>query len=211
MTPWRFPLTRPLAIAGVAVACALPAVSDAWVLTGFGTNNPRRVFMMIGNGAAALWQNNATINTVSVSVPAAQVGNNVAQVMTSNSTQSVSPYDNYRLCSPPGQIYIGAAYQRRIASDPGSATLQVTSPANLTNANGDTIPFTEISWTAVSVAADANPEAIPSGTFNGATQLLTTVTQGTMRETCHVFRFANTAIRPSGTYQGRVTYTLFTP
>lgn len=197
-----------LVLAFLAVA---PLDGGAWILTGLGTNNPRRVFMMVGNGAAALWQNNATINTVSLTVPAAQLGTGTALTMTSNSTQSTSPYDGFTVCTPPAQVYVGAAYQRNVAGDPANATLQVTAPANLTNATGDTIPFSQISWTVSSLGADANPTAIPAGTFTGGTQFLTSVAQGTMRENCHTFVYANTAIRASGTYTGRVTYTLTAP
>lgn len=193
------------------VALMLPGGAHGWIITGLGTNNPARLFMMVGNGAAALWQNNATINRVSLTVPAAQLGTGTPLAMTSNSTQSTSPYDGFTVCTPPAQVYVGAAYQRRNNTQPANATLQVTSPANLTNGAGDTIPFTEISWTTSALGGDANPNAIPAGTFTGGTQFLTNVAQGTLRENCHTFSFANTAMRASGTYDGRVTYTLFTP
>lgn len=208
----RSPLIRTIVLAAAAAgSAAMPLPASAWIITGLGTNNPQRVFMMVGNGAAALWQNNATINLVSVTVPGAQVGTGVAQAMSSNSTQSTSPYDGFTVCAPPAQVYVGAAYQRRNNTQPANATLQVTSPANLTNASGDTIPFTEISWTTSALGGDANPNAIPAGAFSGGTQFLTNVAQGTLRENCHTFSFANTAMRPSGTYDGRVTYTLFVP
>lgn len=197
------------ATALAAVTTTTPA--GAWIITGLGTNNPARVFMMVGNGAAALWQNNATINRVSVVVPAAQLGTGAPQAMTSNSTQSTSPYDGFTVCTPPAQVYVGAAYQRRLGSQPANARLQVTSPANLVNADGDTIPITEISWTVSALGGDPNPTAIPAGTFAGGTQFLTNVAQGTLRENCHTFAFANTTIRPSGDYDGRVTYTLSAP
>lgn len=204
----RFPrLLRGLLLAGLSL---FPLASQAWIITGLGTNNPRRVFLAVGN-SGAFWANNATINTVTATLTPAQVVSGTPVAMTSNSTQSVSPYDNFTVCAPPTQVYVGAAYQRRVAADPGTATLQVTSPANLVNADGDAIPFTEISWTVSALGGDANPNAIPAGTFNGGTQTLTTVTQGTLRENCHTFAYANTAVRPSGTYTGRVTYTLVTP
>jgi hypothetical protein len=195
-------------MAGALVVLA-PA-ARAWILTGLGTNNPARVFMMVGNGAAALWQNNATINTVSLSVPAAQLGTGPL-TMTSNSTQATSPYDNYTVCTPPAQVYVGAAYQRRLSSQPANAVLQVNSPANLSSASGDTIPIDEISWTVSALGNDPNPTSIPAGTFSGGTQFLVNVAQGTLRENCHTFHFANTAIRASGVYTGRVTYTIAVP
>lgn len=200
---------------GVALAAGaalmLPGGAHAWIITGLGTNNPARLFMMVGNGAAALWQNNATINRVSLTVPAAQLGTGTPLAMTSNSTQSTSPYDGFTVCAPPAQVYVGAAYQRRNAGQPANARLQVTSPANLTSVAGDTIPITEISWTVSALGGDPNPTAIPAGTFTGGTQFLTNVAQGTLRENCHTFSYANTAIRASGVYDGRVTYTLTVP
>ena len=38
--------------------------------------------------------------------------------MTSNSTQATSPYDGFTVCSPPAQVYVGAAYQRRSPRSP---------------------------------------------------------------------------------------------
>ncbi len=206
------PLVRSLRFRATlaAVLGVVPLAADAWIITGLGTNNPARVFMMVGNGAGAMWQNNATINTVSVSVPAAQVGTGPL-TMTSNSTQSTSPYDGFTVCTPPTQVYVGAAYQRRTNTQPANARLQVTAPANLTNLNGDNIPIGEISWTVSALGGDPNPTAIPAGTFATGTQFLTNVAQGSLRENCHTFSFANTAIRPEGTYTAQVTYTLSAP
>lgn len=194
----------------LAGVCASGGTASAWIITGLGTNNPARVFMMVGNGAAALWQNNATINTVSVTVPANLIGAG-PRPMTSDSTQSTSPYDGAAVCSPPTQVYVGAAYQRRNPGQPANARLQVTAPPNLTNASGDTIPISEISWTVSALGGDPNPNAIPAGTFAAGAQLLTNVAQGTLRENCHTFTFANTAFRPEGTYSAQVTYTLSVP
>jgi hypothetical protein len=200
-----------LAAAILPVLGLVAPAAGAWIITGLGTHNPARVFMMVGNGAAGLWQNNATINTVSVTVPAAQVGTGTAQAMTSNSTQATSPYDGFTVCSPPAQVYVGAAYQRRVNTQPANARLQVTAPANLVNASGDTIPISEISWTVSALGGDPNPTAIPAGTFAAGTQFLTNVAQGTLRENCHTFSFANTTLRPEGTYTAQVTYTLSAP
>lgn len=170
----------------------------------------RRVFLHVGNGTVN--QDNGTINLVQVTVPGAQVGNGVAQAMTSNSTQSTSLYgDGYTTCPTPStQVMVGASYQRNNGSAPASATLRVTSPASLVSAAGDTIPFSQISWT-VSAAGSSVPGVIPAGTFSGATQTLTTVPANTYIENCHSFRYANSALRAAGTYTGQVTYTLTSP
>ncbi|MDV7392548.1 hypothetical protein RZS08_14375, partial [Arthrospira platensis SPKY1] len=150
-------------------------------------------------------------NLVQVAVPAAQLGNGAPLAMSSNSTQSASLLDGYITCpNPAQQVLIGASYRRTNAAHPASATLSVTSPTNLTNAAGDTIPFSQISWT-VSAAGSGIPAVIPAGTFTGGTQVLTTVPANTYIENCHSFSFANSAIRAAGTYTGQVRYTISSP
>jgi hypothetical protein len=122
---------------------ALAQPAQAWVLNLSAAT--RRVYLQVGVGTYQA--NVATVNLVSVTVPANQIGTGVVQPMISNSSQATSPYDNFALCSPPQQVYVGATYQRSNAGNgPATALMQVSSPANLVNAAGDTIPFTQISW-----------------------------------------------------------------
>ncbi len=200
---------RPLAALGLLLAGLWPAAdAQAWSLSIASAS--RRVFLHVGNGT--INGSNSTVNLVQVTVPGAQVGNGVAQAMTTNSTQAQSLYgDNYTTCpTPASQIMVGASYRRNNNSSPASATLRVTSPANLVNATGDTIPFSQIGWT-VSAAGSSVPGVIPAGTFNGATQTLTTIPANTYIENCHTFSYANSAVRAAGTYTGQVTYTLTAP
>lgn len=190
------------------LALTLAAPAHAWILA-IGNNNPRRIFLTVGNGSTLA--DNATVNRVSVTVPVAQVMSGTTQAMTSNSTQANSTYDGFAMCTPPAQVYVGALYQRRTGGQPANATLQVTSPPNLTNGIGDAIPFSQISWTVSGPVGDADSNAIPAGTFNGATQFLATVPQGNLYDNCHTFSYANSALRAAGTYDGRVTYTLASP
>lgn len=197
-----------LAALGLVLAGLWPAAdAQAWSLSIASAS--RRVFLHVGNGT--INGSNSTINLVQVTVPGAQLGNGVAQTMTTNSTQAQSLYgDSYATCpTPASQIMVGASYRNNISS-PASATLRVTSPANLVNATGDTIPFTQIGWT-VSAAGSSVPGVIPAGTFNGATQTLTTIPANTYIENCHTFSYANSAVRAAGTYTGQVTYTLTAP
>jgi hypothetical protein len=202
-------IRRPLASAALVALCVAHAVpANAWTLT-LGAAS-RRVFLQVGNGTFNA--NNTQVNLVSVNVPGNQLLSGTAQPMTSNSTQANSPLDNFTVCSPPAQVYVGGSYQRsNAANGPATASLTVTSPANLTSAAGDVIPFTQISWTASALGGDATPNVIPAGTFSGGTQALTTIAANTYVENCHTFRYANTAPRAAGTYNGRVTYTLSTP
>lgn len=209
------PVCRPasarlLAALGLLLAGLWPlAEAQAWSLSIAAAS--RRVFLHVGNGT--INANNGTVNLVQVSLSGAQVGNGVAQAMTTNSTQSQSLYgDNYTTCpDPASQIMVGASYRRSSAANgPASATLRVTSPVSLVNASGDTIPFSQIGWT-VSAAGSSVPGVIPAGSFNGATQTLTTIPANTYIENCHSFSYANSEVRAAGTYNGRVTYTLSSP
>ena len=201
---------RQLAALGLIVLClGQIAAAHAWSLTI--ASAPRRVFLHVGNGTYD--GDIGTVNLVTVSLDTAQLLSGTPQAMTSDSTQSRSLYgDNYATCPTPAtQVMIGASYRRSSSSDdPASATLRVTSPANLTNAAGDTIPFSQISWT-VSAPGSTVPGVIPAGTFNGGTQNLATIPANRYIENCHSFRYANSAIRAAGTYTGQVTYTLTTP
>jgi hypothetical protein len=196
--------------AGLLATAGLQAVpAHAWSLSLAAAS--RRVFLHVGNGTAE--GNNGTINLVTATLTGAQLLAGTPQAMTSNSTQSGSLYgDGYTTCPTPStQVIVGASYRRsNAANGPASATLRVTSPASLTNAAGDTIPFSQISWT-VSAPGSAAPNVIPAGTFNGATQTLATIPANTYIENCHTFSYANSAVRAAGTYNGRVTYTLTSP
>lgn len=183
-------------------------VAQAWTINL--TAAKSRVFLEVGNGAFNV--NDGLVNQVSVTVPANQFSSGVAQQMSSNSTQANSPLDNFLVCSPPVQVYVGGSYQRNnSANGTGPAQLQVTSPANLTSAAGEVIPFNQISWTVSSLGTDATPNVIPAGTFAGGKQPLTIITANTYFENCHTFSYANTVIQAADTYDGMVTYTLATP
>ena len=194
--------TRRIAIVAGWLCCASLS-AEAWVMTI--TPGARTVYLAVGN--ATTDAANATINLVSVTVPANVVGTGVAQAMTSDSTQANSPYDGFTVCVPPNQVYIGG-YFRRPGNPPQSAVLQVTTPATLTN-GVDTLPFTQISWTSTALG---NPAAdIPAGTFNGGTLFLRNIAANTYVENCHTFSYANTNLVPPGAYNGRATYTLTAP
>jgi hypothetical protein len=198
-----------LAALGLLVLCCTPmGAAHAWSITLAAAS--RRVFLHVGNGTAE--RDNGTVNRVSANLTGAQLLSGAPQAMTSDSTQSASLYDGYNTCpTPASQVIIGASYRRSNANNgPASATLRVTSPANLVSAAGDTIPFGQISWT-VSAPGSGVPNVIPAGTFNGATQTLATIPANTYIENCHSFSYANSAVRAAGTYNGQVTYTVSSP
>lgn len=177
--------------------------SSAWVLNI--NPAPRAVYLQVGNGTNLA--DNTLINEVSVTVPAASLGNSAPQSMTSNSTHANSFFDNFAVCNPPAQVYVGGFF-RLPAASATSAVLQVTTPATLSN-GADTIPFSQISWTSTA-NGNATPD-IPAGTFNGGTLFLRNITANTWVENCHTFSYANTQVVGAGVYTGRATYTLTAP
>ena len=177
--------------------------------------NPRTIYLQVGVGAfsanytaGGTPQNNATINVVAVTVPAAQVGTGVAQTLTTNSTVGPSFYDGFVFCNAPAQLYIGGFY-RSVAAG-GAATVRATVPASLINAGGNTIPFSQVSWTSAgNRGAVAQP--FPAGTFAPGVQVIGSIARNQWAESCHTFSYANSNVVAAGTYTGRVTYTLTAP
>lgn len=176
----------------------------------------RAVYLRVGNGvfSAANYSNGGTpgsggpINLVSVSVPAAVLGNGTNLAMTTNATSGISNYDGFAFCDVPAEIYVGGFYRR---NGTGTATLTATVPANLTTTAGDAIPFSQISWTS-SGNGDTGAQPILAGTFaGGSTQTLASFPVNSWRESCHSFSYGNDAVVAAGTYTGRVVYTLSAP
>jgi hypothetical protein len=192
------------AVASIAAAFSFLATpASAWVLNI--NPAPRAVYLQVGNGTNQA--DNTLINEVSLTIPSASLGNNTPQAMTSNSTQAVSFFDNFAVCTPPAQVYVGGFYRMPSASAT-TAVLQVTTPPSLTN-GADSIAFSQISWT--STAIGSTTADIPAGTFNGGTLFLRNIATNTWVENCHTFSYANSAVVAAGVYTGRATYTLTAP
>ena len=154
--------------------------------------------------------NNTTINTVSVTVPAGVVGNGTAQAMTTNSTATQSFVDGFTYCTVPGQLYIGGFY-RTAGGNTAAAQVTATVPAALTNAGGDTIPFSKIRWTSGG-NGDTGAEPFPAATFiNGGVQNVGSMASNTWNESCWTFSYLNNTVPPAGTFTGVVRYTLSAP
>lgn len=204
-----------------ALAVAGALLLGSWDADAFTVNisaaSPRTIYLQVGVGAfngllssGGSPGTNPTINVVSVTVPAAQVGSGAAQTMTTNSTASNSFYDNFVFCNAPAQLYIGGFYRRTSTANAASATLTATAPADLVNGTGDTIPFSQIQWTS-SGNGDTGAQPFAAGAFTGGTQSIGTIVRNQWAESCHTFSYRNEAVVPAGTYTGRVTYTLTAP
>ena len=151
--------------------------------------------------------NNGTINTVTVTVPAASLGAGSRPMLT-DSTVIASNYNGRAFCNIPSQVYVGGFH--RDAGPPATANLTVTAPTALVNVSGDLIPFNTISWISGGIG-DATP-TIPSGTFAGGTpQMLLAVDRNDWFESCLQFNYANSRLVPAGTFTGQVRYTLSLP
>ncbi len=141
---------------------------------------------------------------------AAAVGNGTAQAMTTDSTAAQSYWDGYTYCSVPGQLYIGGFY-RTTGGTTAAALVTATVPAALTDAAGDTIPFSKIRWTS-SGNGDSGAEPFPAGTFvNGGVQNVGSMSSNTWNESCWTFSYLNNTVPPAGTFTGVVRYTLSAP
>ena len=202
---------------GVLSAGLLLSAQFASAFTVNITPGARVVYLAVGNGsftgtlqAGGTPANNATVNTVSVTVPANVVGSGAAQPMTTNSTQATSFWDGFTFCSPATQqVYIGGFF--RMPGAAGNATLSVATPVGgLVNAGGDTIPFSQIRWVSSGIG-DTGAEVIPSGTFTGGTQTLASLPVNTWNESCHTFSYLNATVVAAGTYTGRAIYTMSAP
>jgi|GEM_PF-346550 len=178
---------------------------------------PKTIYLQVGVGSfTALYnnggqpQNNATVNLVSAAVAANAVGNATAQSMTTNSLATNSFLDNFAFCTVPGQLYIGGFY-RTAGGNTAAAQVTATVPATLTNAAGNTIPFSKISWTSGGIG-DAGAEPFPAGTFvNGGVQNVGSMASNTWNESCWTFSYLNNTVPAAGTFTGRVLYTMSSP
>ena len=205
----------PIAMFCLAIAALSSAEARAFTVNITNGLTPS-IYLRIGDGVyTGTFQNNGTpgsggtLNTVSVAVPGASVGNGTALAMNSNGTQTTSNYDGFVFCNVPSQVYVGGFNRGGLLSG-GTGTLTVTAPTNLTTVTGDTIPFSQISWTS-SGNGDTGAQPFPAGTFTGGTQTLASFPVNTWRESCHAFSYRNAAVVAAGSYTGRVTYTLAVP
>lgn len=205
-------------------ALALAVLGGVWLPAAHGftvsiTPGTRALFLQVGVGTMTGGTfnnrgtpgNNTTVNTVSVTVPAGQLGSGTAQAMTTDSTVTASPWDGFAFCTSPattGQVYVGGFYRVPGSSNAGAATLSVTTPSSLSG-GGNTIPFSSIAWT--SSGNSDTTTTIPSATFTGGAQTLLSVTRNTWFESCLAFRYLNTQLVPAGTFTGTATYTLTAP
>ncbi|MDM7944626.1 MAG: hypothetical protein QUV35_18550 [Hydrogenophaga sp.] len=110
----------------------------------------------------------------------------------------------------------GAVVPVRVMGNNGQIVLTAATTGGLSNGDGDTIPWTEI--TATTSAATLPSPVIPAtGTGAGSNVTLSSGTKITDRSADWTFSFANSTVVPAGIYgatvanNGRVTYTATMP
>jgi hypothetical protein len=148
---------------------------------------PRILFLSVGTGAYP--NNNGTIDTVSINVPAANVGDGVA-------------------------VNAGAAVAVRVRGNGGNINLKSTTPGPLLNDSGDQLAFTTIS-ASTSNASLGHPAFVASG---DSADVVLTATNRVFDQTANwTFSYANASVIAEGTYggtvakQGQVIYTATLP
>jgi hypothetical protein len=163
---------------------------------------PKILYLRVGTGSSystgALTSNGA-IDLITFSPTAAQVGSGSAIAGT-------------------GGDLTGGVETAAVVSNSGNVTLNATATGALSNGNGDSIPFTQITTTAstlTSATALAAP-TLANGTSNNIV-LTAPASKVIVQDAKWTFAYANAAMVPTGTYggintnNGRVTYTATMP
>lgn len=164
---------------------------------------PRVLFLQVGTGT--LQADNTTVDQISFTVPVANLGDSTPVAASVGSGDQGNGAVTVRLFGNGGAINLTAASP---------------SGADLVNAAGDTIPWTEIDVTATAgtTASGYTGAVIPHPTINSATGVTISATNKVIREVgTWTYAYKNTAAYAEGTYGGtntqnsRVTYTASMP
>lgn len=205
-------------MAAFLAVAALVAARPAQAFTVGILPGARMLYLQVGTGtisfssffgiAVPSGSNNATVNQVSVTVPAAALTTGTPLDMASTANTTVSPETGKQICPAATDVFIGGLYRLNLLSN-GTATLSVSTATPLSS-GANSIPFTEIGWQSVGIN-DTSP-TVPSGTFAGtANQQLASFQDGIWFEGCLRFRYLNSQPYPAGTFTGTAVYTLSAP
>lgn len=160
---------------------------------------PKILYLRVGTGSAMA--DNATVNLIDFTVPAANIGDSSPVAASAGS----------------GDLGNGAVTARVIGNN-GTITLTSTTAGALGNGSGDSISYAAI---ATSVASLTSPTALAHPTLGDGTTNSVTLTPSSGkvidRDARWTYSYTNTAIVAPGTYggvntnNGRVTYTATMP
>lgn len=166
---------------------------------------PAVLYLRVGTGSGVGAANNAAIDSLTFTVPAANLGDNT--VIAAGATD--------------GDLTNGAVTVRIFSNVGTNVTLNSSVTGQLINGNGDTIPWTQIAVAAAALGATTpgyTNAAITHPTFSatsgaGTATTLTAASHLVRQEGKWTFSYSNAAMMPAGTYgstiakNGRVTYT----
>jgi hypothetical protein len=199
-----------LALPGLALAesttiTSAVAGSAATAKLDFTVVIPAVLFLRVGTGSAVGAANNATVDSLTFTVPSGNIGDST--VINAGATD--------------GDLNNGAVTVRVFSNFGTNVTLNSNVSGQLINGSGDTIP-----WTQIAVASAADPVPLPgytntgithptfsATTGNGTATTLTAASRMVRQQGKWTFSYANGAVVPAGTYgstvakNGRVTYT----
>jgi len=196
-------------------AFALPLVASAastyttgtGTLTAAATVNfqvviPQFLYLRVGTGSSYTTGALSTVNTtdlITFTVAPGTVGNGTAVAGT-------------------GGDLTGGVETAAIVSNSGNVTLNATASGALSDGNGDSIPFTQITTAATTLTSTtALPAPVLSNGVSGNVVLTAPATKLITQDAKWTFSFANAANVPAGTYGGvnvnnsRVIYTATMP
>lgn len=200
-----------IAAAVAILATPLSVLAESDVNTAAGPNStasakldfsvviPRVLFLQVGTGTNLA--DNAAVNLLTFTVPAANLGDNT----------NIAP-------TPSGAVTV------KIFGNNGDIRLTSTTTGVMTNLGGDTIPWSEI---LVTTAAAGTPDAgylgaaiphppIPAAAGTSAASTVTATNKVVRQQAVWTFAYDNTIAYAAGTYGtsarfGRVTYTATLP
>jgi hypothetical protein len=199
-----------LATAAVAVPLVASAASTytsgAGTLTAAATANfqvviPHFLYLRVGTGSTYTTGALTTVNTtdlVTFTVPAGAVGNGTAVAGT-------------------GGDLTGGVETAALLGNGGNVTLTATATGALSDGNGDTIPFTQITTAAAPNTTGYTTLAAPALSNTTSTETVTATNKVVQADAKWTFGYANSVAAPAGTYGGTaanngiVTYTATMP
>ena len=197
---------KPL-LAAVALALPVAAFAESDFTTGAGALTatarvdfsiviPKVLYLRVGTGTN--FADNAAIDLVTFTVPAANVGDGVAIAGT-------------------GGDLTGGVVTARLIGNNGDVSLNVTTGGALSNGAGDSIAYSQIT-TAVAILTSATALAAPTLTNGAGTAITIPATAKVVnRDARWTYASATAAVVPPGTYgstvanNGRATYTASMP
>jgi hypothetical protein len=193
-------------VAAAVVATAGTARAESVFATGTGALSaparldftiivPKILFLQVGAGPVApALTANGTINLLTFTVPAANVG------------------DSSVIGSTGGDLASGASVSAKVVANSGTVTVTTTTPNGLKDAGTDVISYSQIGLAVATLSSGTafTPAALSDGAVTTTTiaPLLNVVNQ----DAKWTFTYKNQNVVPAGTYgtsanQGRVIYT----